>query len=88
MPAYRVVVKPSVERDLRSVPPEVVARVFHAIDGLRAEPFPRGSVKLVGTERLYRLRVGQYRVIYAVDRGERLVTVHYVRHRREIYRVI
>jgi mRNA-degrading endonuclease RelE of RelBE toxin-antitoxin system len=58
MPAYRVVVKPSVERDLHSVPPEVVARVFDAIDGLRAEPFPRGSVKLVGTERLYVFELG------------------------------
>ena len=88
MPAYRVVVKPSVEKDLRSVRPAVVARVFAVIDELREEAFPRGCVKLVGTEGLYRVRLGQYRVIYAVDGSARLITVHYVRHRREVYRVL
>ena len=88
MPRYRVVVKPWVQKDLGSVPTEVVARVFGVIDELREEPLPRGSVKLVGTDGLYRIRVGQYRVIYAVDRGARLVTVHYIRHRREIYRAL
>ena len=88
MPAYRVVVKPSVEKDLRSVPAAVVEKVLGVIDGLREKPFARGSVKLAGTEGLYRIRVGQYRVIYAVDRGARQVTVHYVRHRREVYRVL
>ena len=88
MPAYRVVIKPSVEKDLRSVPWEVVERVFAVIGELREESFPRGSTKLVGTEGLCRVRVGQYRVVYAVDRGAGLLTVHYVRHRREVYRVL
>ena len=88
MPGYKVVVKPSVEKDLRSIPTPVVARVLRVIDELREEPFARDGVKLVGTEGLYRIRVGQYRVIYAVDRGARLVTVHYVRHRREVYRAL
>jgi mRNA interferase RelE/StbE len=88
MPRYRVVVKPSVEKDLRSVPVEVVGRVLGAIDGLQGEPFPRDSVKLAGTEGLHRIRVGQYRVVYAVDRSARLITVHYVRHRREVYRLL
>jgi mRNA interferase RelE/StbE len=81
MAAYRVAVKPSVEKDLRSVSKAVVGRVVGAIDRLGTDPFPRSCVKLASTEGLYRIRVGQYRVIYAVDRGARLVTVHYVRHR-------
>jgi mRNA interferase RelE/StbE len=88
MPRYRVVVKPSVEKDLRSIPGAVVERVLVAIDGLQSEPFPRDSMKLSGTEGLHRIRVGQYRVIYAVDRSARLITVHYVRHRREAYRLL
>jgi mRNA interferase RelE/StbE len=86
MPKYRVVVKPSVEKDLWPIPGAVVERVLAAIDGLKCEPFPRDSVKLSGTEGLHGIRVGQYRVVYAVDRSARLITVHYVRHRREVYR--
>jgi len=71
MAAYRVVVKPSVEKDLRSVPPLVAGRAIGVIAGLREEPFSRNCVKLAGTEGLYRIRVGQYRVIYAVDRAAR-----------------
>jgi mRNA interferase RelE/StbE len=88
MPSYRVVAKPSVEKDLRSVPAVVQARVLASIEALGEDPCPEGSVKLVGTQGLYRIRVGQYRVVYAVDRGARLVTVHYVRHRREVYRAL
>ena len=88
MPTYRVVVKPSVEKDLRSVPTAAAERVLGVIDGLREQAFPRNSVKLTGTEGLHRVRIGQYRVIYAVDRGARLITVHYIRHRREVYRML
>lgn len=86
MASYNVIFKPSVEKDLRSLPPSVMARVFKRIGALRDNPFPRQSLRLAGAEQLYRLRVGGYRVIYAVDRDNRHVVVHYVRHRRDACR--
>jgi mRNA interferase RelE/StbE len=56
------------------------------MDGLARDPFPRGTVKLIGAENLYRIRVGNYRIIYSVDNPAKLIFVHYVRHRREAYR--
>jgi mRNA interferase RelE/StbE len=86
MAFYKVVLKPSVEKDLRVLPKTVVARVFQHLEKLGDDPFPRLSVKLAGAEQLYRLRVGDYRIVYSVDKARRQIAVHYVRHRREVYR--
>ena len=86
MASYRVILKPSVEKDLRSLPLSVVKRIFGHVEALEDDPFPRGSLKLAGAEQLYRIRVGDYRIVYAVDRSSRQVIVYYVRHRRDVYR--
>jgi mRNA interferase RelE/StbE len=86
MASYKVVPKPSVEKDLRSLPKSTIVRVIKQIDELANEPFPRQAVKLQGGEELYRIRVGDYRVIYGVDRAAKLIIIHHVRHRREVYR--
>ena len=86
MASYKVVPKPSVEKDLRSLPKSTIVRVMKQIEELANEPFPRQTVKLTGGDDLYRIRVGDYRIVYGVDRVAKLVTIHYVRHRREVYR--
>ncbi len=86
MASYKVTLKPSVEKDLRRMPKGVIRQVFKRIESLARDPLPRQSLKLTASERLYRLRVGDYRIIYEVDAEAREVTVHYVRHRREAYR--
>jgi mRNA interferase RelE/StbE len=86
MASYNIAFKPSVEKDLRPLPRSVVARVMERIESLRAEPLPRQAIKLSGAERLYRVRVGDYRIVYEIDTQARQVTIHYVRHRREVYR--
>jgi len=88
MESYKVVLKPSVEKDLRSLPSSVIARVLKVIEELKDEPIQRQSIKLAGTEELYRLRVGNYRVIYGVDKNNKQVIVHYVRHRQPAYRQV
>jgi mRNA interferase RelE/StbE len=86
MAFYNVVFKRSVEKDLRSLPKSVIARVLKQIEVLRENPFPLQSVKLVGAEQLYRIRVGDYRIVYAVDKEAQEIMIHYIRHRREVYR--
>jgi mRNA interferase RelE/StbE len=56
------------------------------IEKLEKDPFPQQAIKLSGTERLYRIRVGDYRIVYKVDTQVKQIMVHYVRHRREVYR--
>jgi mRNA interferase RelE/StbE len=60
-------------------------RIRAAIDALAAEPRPPGAVKLAGRDD-YRIRVGDYHVIYAVDDRDGLVIVARIAHRREVYR--
>ncbi|MEW6529453.1 MAG: type II toxin-antitoxin system RelE/ParE family toxin [Thermodesulfobacteriota bacterium] len=86
MAPYKVLLKPSVEKDLRTLPQQIVARVIRHIEELGETPFPRQSTKLIGAEQLFRIRVGHYRMIYSVDNEKKQVLVHYVRHRREAYR--
>lgn len=86
MEPYSLEFKPSVEKDLRRLPGTVVVRLTEAIQTLAITPLPRGSRKISGSDRLYRLRIGEYRVIYEVDAPDRMVLIHYVRHRSDAYR--
>jgi len=86
MASYKVIIKPSVEKDLRSLSRAAAIRAFKHIEALKENPFPRAAIKLAGAERLYRIRIGDYRMVYGVDKVGRQVIVHYVRHRRDVYR--
>ncbi len=86
MASYSILLKPSVERDLRSLPKAMIARIVRQIESLENEPVPRHSVKLAGAEQLYRIRVGDYRIVYGIDKEVKQVLIHYVRHRRAAYR--
>jgi mRNA interferase RelE/StbE len=78
--------KRSAERDLRSITPRLIPNILSRIERLADEPYPRQATKLAGTEGLYRLRVGDYRVVYEVDGERQVVSVAYIRHRRDVYR--
>ena len=88
MESYNVEFKPSVHKDFRRLPKSVVERVMKRIEKLQADPFPHGVTKLEGVERLYRIVVGDYRIVYEVDTQARQVTILYVRHRRDVYRAL
>jgi mRNA interferase RelE/StbE len=85
MAEYEIVFRPSVEKDFRSLTKSVIARVLARIAKLKEDPFPRQAVKLLGAERLYRIRVSDYRIIYGIDKQAEQITIHYVRHRRDVY---
>ncbi len=86
MASYSLSYKPSVEKDFQSIPRPLVARITARVERLPSDPFPPQSAKLQGAEHLYRLRVGDYRVVYEVDTDALHITVQYVRHRRDVYR--
>ena len=86
MGSYEIRWKRSAERDLRNIDPQQIPRIIQAIEFLADNPFPSQCRKLRGSERDYRIRVGDYRVVYQVDTKRKLVTIYHVRHRREAYR--
>ena len=86
MGSYSVRLKPSVEKDLRTLPHAIASRVMLRVESLKQNLFPHGSAKLASSEKMYRVRIGDYRLVYEVDSNAGIVTVHYVRHRREVYR--
>jgi mRNA interferase RelE/StbE len=86
MTPFEIVFQPSVEKDLRKLSSENCDRVMVRIDALANEPFPVQAAKLQGTAGLYRVRVGDYRIIYEIDPDAHSIWVHYVRHRRDVYR--
>jgi mRNA interferase RelE/StbE len=86
MGSYSLIFKSSVEKDFRRIASPVISRLTKKTEALRTDPFPPQSEKLSSAERLYRIRVGDYRIVYEVDVHLKQITIHYVRHRREVYR--
>ena len=85
--AFRIEWKKSTRKDLRRLPSGAVDRVIKAVEALAENPFPQGVEKLAGSEHAYRIRLGDYRVVYEVVTGFKLVEVQRVRHRKDVYRV-
>lgn len=86
MPLHNILFKPSVEKDLRKLPARVVQDIFKAVELLSGKPCTPPDIKLTGTERTWRHRVGSYRIIYERDHSTATIVIHHVRHRREVYR--
>jgi mRNA interferase RelE/StbE len=84
--SYTVEFLPSAQRELAALPKDVQRRIANRIDALREDPRPPGVKQLQGVERLYRLRVGDYRVIYSIEGRRLVIVVVKVGHRRDVYR--
>jgi mRNA interferase RelE/StbE len=84
--AYRIATTRAAQQDLAALPKQMLVRVDARILSLTDTPRPPGVTLLHGSERLLRVRVGNYRILYQVDDDSRTVTVARVRHRREVYR--
>jgi mRNA interferase RelE/StbE len=83
---YQVLLERAAERDLKRLSADMHERVIVAIRGLGVEPRPPGCRKLSGSQNDWRIRVGDYRVVYEITDAIRVVRVNRVRHRREVYR--
>ena len=79
MSGYAIHVKASAARDIAALPRDVVSRILQSIEALSKTPLPFGACRLSGAEHLYRVRVGDYRIVYAVQHTEREIIIFYVR---------
>lgn len=84
--AYRVEFKPSAAKAVRKLDSDVQRRIIARAEALADDPRPPGAEKLEGMRDLYRIRVGDYRVIYQIADKVLLVLVVRVGHRRDVYR--
>jgi mRNA interferase RelE/StbE len=82
---YRLEISHIAHEQIEVLPPRLAQRINEAIAGLANEPRPVGAKKLAGIEG-YRVRVGDYRILYRINDESRLIVVYRVKHRREVYR--
>ena len=83
---YQILFKRSVKKDLRKLAQTALDRIYERIEWLQSEPIPKNAQKLTGAENLYRIRCGDYRIIYSIDTDNHKIMIHYIRHRRDAYR--
>ena len=87
MAEYRLLIKPSAAKEIEAIGTKRDRQqLVRRIQSLATQPRPPGCEKLAGSFALFRVRQGQYRVIYAVDDAQQTVEVIKVGHRREVYR--
>ena len=84
--AYRIIFKPSAERELSRMPVALTARIERVIDALTADPRPAGAKKMQGAANLWRVRVGDYRIVYEIHEREIVIVVLRIAHRKDVYR--
>ena len=86
MDSYNIQWKKSAEKDLLNIDHQQIPRIIKSVESLIKNPFPKQCLKLHGTNKLYRIRIGDYRVIYQIDNTENALTIFYVRHQKDVYR--
>lgn len=85
MGTYRIEWKRSATKELRSLPTHMVTRIVEAVTQLSQNPFPPGVRKLAAAEHTYRIREGDYRVVYTVAASVLMIEVIRVAHRKDVY---
>ena len=86
MSVYSITIARSVQKELESLNHPMVKKIFTKLESLAQHPRPVGSVKLQGHNDLWRIRVGDYRVIYSIDDHRRSVDINRIRHRKDAYK--
>ena len=84
--AYQIVITKKAAKELAALAKDRQRLIDKRIRSLADDPRPEGSKKLQGRDDLYRIRAGDYRIVYKVDDDEEAVTILRIRHRRDVYR--
>lgn len=84
---YKIIFDKSAEKDLDRLPKDIIRRIISVIAKLSTEPKPTRVKKLqAADEELYRVRCGDYRIIYSIAEGIKIVNIRKIRHRKDVYR--
>jgi mRNA interferase RelE/StbE len=85
---FRVVYEKRVSKDLDKIPNNIVRKILTIFNELSVNPMPIGSKKLSGKDAFYRIRQGDYRIVYLIDYKKKLVQIVLIVHRKDVYRQI
>jgi len=83
---HEIFIENSVERYLKKIPKDIFDKIILHIKRLAKNPRPVGSRKLTGVRSSWRIRIGDYRVIYEINSSKKTVKIYKVKHRRDVYR--
>ena len=85
--SYTVLLERQAEKELRSLLYKVLRRIDKRLFALADEPWPQGAIKLKGKEgEGWSIKTGDYRILYTVDKSQKVIKVYRIKHRREVYR--
>lgn len=87
MAEYSISIGRTAQKELEKLDIGIVNRIFPKIEALANTPYPQGCIKIQGQDNLWRIRVGDYRVIYSVLEANKLIDIIAVRHRKDAYRL-
>ena len=85
MESYRIEWKRSATKELKKIPPKMVERILRTVEQLARNPYPHQVRKLIGSEHTYRVREGDYRIIYDVLTDRLTIEIVKVGHRKDVY---
>ncbi len=85
MANYKIKIKQSAVKELYKLPQQVLTKILKKIEDLEGNPRPKGVIKLTNRE-LYRIRYGNYRILYTIDDDALIIQIVKIGHRRDIYR--
>ena len=86
MDCYKIIWKSSAKKELKKLPQRIIKNIILNIEKLPLIPRPIGSNKLMGTKHTYRQRVGDYRVIYSIEKDQLIIEIIRIGHRKDIYK--
>jgi mRNA interferase RelE/StbE len=85
MPQYEITFARSARKELQTIPQSLAKRILNKIELLASNPRPSGCKKLHGHVNLWRVRVSEYRIVYAIDDNNNVIDISVIRHRSEAY---
>ena len=88
MTSFEIRWKTSAKKELKKLEPSVIEKIITAVEKLLETPYPQGVRKIQGAEHTYRIRIGDYRVIYSIYANVLLIEIIKIGHRKEVYRDI
>ena len=86
MALFQTVLTKSAQKELEELDTALIKRIISRLEKLSDNPHPLGCLKLQGAQGLWRIRVGDYRVIYIINDEKRILEIMFIRHRKDVYR--
>lgn len=86
MDSYKIEWKRTAIKELKKLPKEAISKILAAVENLSSNPLPNRTTKLVGSQQSFRIRIGDYRVVYNIFSKTLIIEIVRIKHRRNIYR--